>query len=336
MSEVESTTDQTESNEPLWQVQLASGQACRMTLELLDDAFQDGLITEDTLIMQDGTTEWVTLRALLGLDSDGEALASGETTETNGAPSAAAENPPLAAVVAAAPVAAVVQVAPVAVAPVAAAPVQPAAPSAPQGFYDPFGAPSQPAPVVAQMMPPAASQQAAPFAFQGAQGSFAPPATGFSAPPEPLTRSTAPVAADIDFDLDTVHFGKKRSPAKWIIGIAAVLGGLGFAAMNMNSAPEATAPAAAAPAPAAPAWEAPPAAQPSPMTPIVTKQEPAKLSDEAKKALMEADKNRHSKMQQQKAAQQSRGGGAAPSGPRKKSDPFHKGGDKYDPLNASL
>ena len=24
------------------------------------------------------------------------------------------------------------------------------------------------------------------------------------------------------------------------------------------------------------------------------------------------------------------------SGPRKKSDPFHKGGDKYDPLNASL
>ena len=63
MSEVESTSDQTESNEPLWQVQLASGQVCRMTLELLDDAFQDGLITENTLIMQDGTTEWVTLRA---------------------------------------------------------------------------------------------------------------------------------------------------------------------------------------------------------------------------------------------------------------------------------
>jgi hypothetical protein len=52
MSEVESTTDQTESNEPLWQVTLPSGQVCRMTLELLDDAFQDGLITEDTLIMR--------------------------------------------------------------------------------------------------------------------------------------------------------------------------------------------------------------------------------------------------------------------------------------------
>jgi len=95
MSEVESTQDQTESNEPLWQVQLASGQACRMTLELLDDAFQDGLITEDTLIMQDGTTEWVTLRALLGLDSEAEAPASGETN------SAAAVGNPAVAVAAA-------------------------------------------------------------------------------------------------------------------------------------------------------------------------------------------------------------------------------------------
>jgi hypothetical protein len=51
--------------------------------------------------------------------------------------------------------------------------------------------------------------------------------------------------------------------------------------------------------------------------------------------LLEADKSRAAKMQQQRAAQPSRGGGAA-SGPRKKSDPFHKGGDKYDPLNASL
>src|SRR5687768_7839636 len=75
MSEVEPTTDQTEGNEPLWQVQLASGQVCRMTLELLDDAFQDGLITENTLIMQDGTTEWVTLRDVAGLDSDAESEA---------------------------------------------------------------------------------------------------------------------------------------------------------------------------------------------------------------------------------------------------------------------
>ena len=59
------------------------------------------------------------------------------------------------------------------------------------------------------------------------------------------------------------------------------------------------------------------------------------LSDEAKRALAEADRTRAAKMQQHRASQ-SRGGGSAPSGPRKGKDPFHKGGDKYDPLNASL
>jgi hypothetical protein len=312
MSEVESTTDQTESNDPLWQVQLASGQVCRMTLELLDDAFQDGLISEDTLIMQDGTSEWVTLRQVAGLDSEGEAPASGDAAEANGASAAVIENAPVSAAV-------------------APAPVQAALPSQPRPFIDPFAPPVQAAPVATQMVPPA-SVQAAPFAFQGAaQHSFAPQA-GYSMPPDPLTRSTAPVAADIDFDLDTVSFGKKRSPAKWIIGIAAVLGGLGFAAMNMNATPEAIAPAVAAqPAPATPpAYESIPA-QPAPVTHAVAK--PA-LSDDAKRALMEADKTRAAK-QQQKASQ--RGSGSAPSGPRKKGgDPFHKGGDKYDPLNASL
>jgi hypothetical protein len=318
MSEVESTTDQTESNEPLWQVQLASGPICRMTLELLDDAFQDGLITEDTLIMQDGTTEWITLREVAGLDSESEAPASSGAIEVDGtvAPSASAtaENPAAAA-------SAFVESAP---AP-AVAPVQPAAPREPSPYMDPFAPP-------VQMAPPAPAQ-AAPFVFQGAaqSPSFSP--QGAFVPPEPLTRSTAPVAADIDFDLDTVNFGRKRSPAKWIIGIAAVLGGLGFAAMNMNATDEAVAPAAAAAPVAAPAYEPPPpAAQPAPVTPAVNK---AALTDDAKRALMEADKNRAAKAQQQRASQ-SRGGGSAPSGPRKKADPFHKGGDKYDPLNASL
>jgi hypothetical protein len=313
MSEVESTTDQTESNDPLWQVQLASGQVCRMTLELLDDAFQDGLISEDTLIMQDGTSEWVTLRQVAGLDSEGEASASGDAPEANGVAASATENAPVSAAV-------------------VPAPVQAALPSQPRPFMDPFAPPVQAAPVAAQMVPPA-STPAAPFVFQGgAQQSFAPQAS-YSMPPDPLTRSTAPVAADIDFDLETVSFGKKRSPAKWIIGIAAVLGGLGFAAMNMNSTPEAIAPAVAAqPAPATPPAYAAIPAQPTPVTPAVAK--PA-LSDDAKRALMEADKTRAAKMQQQKASQ--RGSGSAPSGPRKKGgDPFHKGGDKYDPLNASL
>jgi len=306
MSEVESTTDQTESNEPLWQVQLASGQVCRMTLELLDDAFQDGLITESTLVMQDGTSEWVTLQALLGLDSEGEANGAATTA-------APAANPAVAPVQASAPVAVAVAV----------------QPAGPRPYVDPFAPPIQ----AAQMMPPAATQ-AAPFVFQGAvQSPSFPPQAGFvSTPADPLTRSTAPVAADIDFDLDTPSFSKKRSPAKWIIGIAAVLGGLGFAAMNMGSTSETVAPIAAAAPPAAvavPAYESTPSPPPAP---VVNK--PA-LSDDAKRALMDADKTRAAKMQQQRASKG--GGGSAPSAPRKKGgDPFHKGGDKYDPLNASL
>jgi hypothetical protein len=320
MSEVEPTTDQTESNDPLWLVQLPSGQECRMTLDLLDDAFQDGLITEDTLIMQDGTTEWVTLREVAGLDAEAEAPASGSPVDAM-APVAALHETVAASAPAVAPA-------------VVAAPVQPAAPSEPRPYMDPFAPPIQvaPAPVAAQMVPPGPAQ-AAPFVFQNAaQNLSLQPQAGFpSAVPEPLTRSTAPVAADIDFDLDTVNFGKKRSPAKWLIGIAAVLGGLGFAAVNMNSAPEAIPAAPAAAAPAAPAYESIPP-EPAPVTPAVSK--PA-LSDDAKRALMEADKTRAAKMQQQKASQRG-GGSSAPSSPRKKADPFHKGGDKYDPLNASL
>jgi hypothetical protein len=359
MSDVEST-DQTESNDPLWQVQLASGQVCRMTLELLDDAFQDGLITEDTLIMQDGTTEWVTLRQVAGLDSEGETAAAESDaasvatddvtgvampTEPSGAPPAVeaaatetapvAESPVVVASIAPAPQPVEAQVAvapmqaPAAVAP-APVPVQPAAPAA---YFDPFAPPIQVAPA-AQMVPPAPAQ-AAPVAFQNAVQSVA-PQVGYASAPDPMTRSMAPVAADIDFDLEAVNFGKKRSPAKWIIGIAAVLGGLGFAAMNMNTTEEAIPPAVAAPAqPAAPlAYEAIPATEPAPVT-AAAKSDPTRLSDDAKRALLDADKTRSAKAHHQKANQPSRGG-ASSSGPRKKSDPFHKGGDKYDPLNASL
>jgi hypothetical protein len=290
-----------------------------MTLELLDDAFQDGLISENTLIMQDGTSEWVTLREVAGLDSEDES----ESSATNTVVGATAQL--IDAAVAAQAMAA---------APVQAAPVHaPAAvrPAEPRPFMDPFAPPIQMAPAapVTQMVPPA-SVQAAPFVFQGAsQGGQ----LSFAVPPEPLTRSTAPVAADIDFDLETVNFGKKRSPAKWIIGIAAVLGGLGFVAMNMNGTTESIPPAVAAPAaPAAYESRPTPAAEPTPAAVVPAK---AALSDDARKALLEADKARAAKAQQQRAAQPSRGGGGS-SGPRKKSDPFHKGGDKYDPLNASL
>jgi len=63
-------TDHTESDSDLWHVQLASGEVCLMTLELLDDAFQTGVIHENTYLWQEGATGWVTLRDVAGLDSD--------------------------------------------------------------------------------------------------------------------------------------------------------------------------------------------------------------------------------------------------------------------------
>jgi len=71
MSEYEAT-DQTEDSD-LWHVQLASGDVCLMTLDQLDDAFQTGVISENTYLWQEGATGWVTLREVAGLDADDSA-----------------------------------------------------------------------------------------------------------------------------------------------------------------------------------------------------------------------------------------------------------------------
>jgi hypothetical protein len=63
-------TDQTPTDDDLWHVQLASGDVCLMTLDQLDDAFQTGVISENTYLWQEGATGWVTLREVAGLDTD--------------------------------------------------------------------------------------------------------------------------------------------------------------------------------------------------------------------------------------------------------------------------
>jgi len=63
-------TDQTESEDDQWHVQLASGEVCLMTLDQLDEAFQNGVIHENTYLWQEGSAGWVTLREVAGLDSD--------------------------------------------------------------------------------------------------------------------------------------------------------------------------------------------------------------------------------------------------------------------------
>jgi hypothetical protein len=63
-------TDPTPADDDLWHVQLASGDVCLMTLDQLDDAFQTGVISENTYLWQEGATGWVTLREVAGLDAD--------------------------------------------------------------------------------------------------------------------------------------------------------------------------------------------------------------------------------------------------------------------------
>jgi hypothetical protein len=53
----------------LWEVQLGDGQLDVMSLEQLDDAFQAGHITEQTLVKECGTKLWSTLAVVAGLES---------------------------------------------------------------------------------------------------------------------------------------------------------------------------------------------------------------------------------------------------------------------------
>jgi len=56
-----------ETNE-LWYVKTADGDVDRMTLDQLDEAFNDGRIDENVTVLPAGETQWVRLGALLGLD----------------------------------------------------------------------------------------------------------------------------------------------------------------------------------------------------------------------------------------------------------------------------
>ncbi|WP_198104515.1 hypothetical protein, partial [Clostridioides difficile] len=59
------------------------------------------------------------------------------------------------------------------------------------------------------------------------------------------------------------------------------------------------------------------------------------LSDEKKRALLELDKAREAEQQKKKAAAAAKRGVGSPP-PIKQGNPFHNGGNKYDPLNTSL
>jgi hypothetical protein len=288
----------------LWHVQLASGEVCTMTLDLLDDAFQDGIIDERTYVWQEGTPDWTTLGEVAGLDADDSDAAV--LMSSTGA-----------------------------------------------GFSDS----TWPTTVIAPTYPPTRMDPRV-LANQNLL----------------TTRSTAPVAGDImdiELDDDSMMFvPRKRSKLRWIVAAALTLA-IGYSAVKRHELvdryrvylPPSVAARIArmpylsaslraqlvppvvqvAPPVQAAAPTPPPAAAPLAPTPVVTAAQPtptpattadSRFSDDQKKALSDADKTRAEK---QKQKQKSRAAApSSPSKPRKSENPFHKGGDQFDPLNASL
>ena len=209
---------------------------------------------------------------------------------------------------------------------------------------------------------------------------YAPP-VHFAGPPVAVTRAaTAPMAAvamahpasiapapafmpnslrPMSLDLEDGEFDapfRQKSRKGWVVavlGIAAVAGGVGFAATRARAGSNDIASAAAAAAkvvptpnpepvaapappppspamaanPAAPAANAGPAAA-SPMSPHFTD----RFNEDQKLKLLAADKEH-----EQKAKARHTGGGAAShSATKTKSTTFTTGGNKFDPLNSSI
>lgn len=73
----------TEARSDLWHVQMASGDVLVMTLDELDEAFNDGRIDESTMVLQGGALKWARLGAILG-DEEPEIPAFDSPMETAG------------------------------------------------------------------------------------------------------------------------------------------------------------------------------------------------------------------------------------------------------------
>ena len=132
-----------------WHVRIAPDEVKILTLEQVDDLFRLDMIDENTLLRQEGTSEWLPLRVVAGLDDD----------EAAPVPSAPPPPPP--------PLAAPSERAPFAHSPSFAPPAVSAR------------APAPPKPPSPSFTPP-------PPSFAPPAPSFAPPALSFTPPRVPL------------------------------------------------------------------------------------------------------------------------------------------------------
>jgi hypothetical protein len=278
--------DDTNATPDVWHVQLPGGELRVLTLEQLDEAFQSGLVTQDTFVYQAGMDDWVKLKELADL--------SGGEDDTAGENHGVAHAPPSAR-------------APVSVTPIT----------------DPFA------------FPMAASH--------GGASALVPPIATISlvTTREFGPNSTAPVASDkpdLEFEADLGFRSKRRGGRRVLVAaVVGVVGLVGFAAARgwiLKSEASAITPAPAAPPVAEAALLAPiePAAPPA--TPTSTAN-PTRLTDDAKRALLDADKVRAEKARaRQRTVKQS--AVWSPRRPVKSGTPFHKGGNPHDPLNSAL
>jgi hypothetical protein len=303
----------------LWYVRLSNGDVHHVTLDQLDVAFDAGHIDADTLVLEDGSTQWKRLGEAAGLDDD--------------APAEQAPQP----VWSAAPQ----SVAPAPVMSPTPGPVVRTVSATPQIAY--AQAPVSRAPVYAQQAPvsraPVYAQQAP---VSRVPASYAPPAG-----------SIRPVAFDLSDDLDLVSYKKRGSSKGWLVAamsLALVGGGVGYAATHgvglaaVGGGSSDMAAAAAAPIAPPPADPIPaPAAAPAP-APLPSPQPPAVLggslpamesglnprfTDAQKDKLLAADKARSDRASSRQSAY-------TPPHHYKSSSAFTKGGNKYDPLNSDL
>jgi len=285
--------------EDRWYVNVGSDDVRMMTLDELVDAFENGVITRDTLVVEVGGNQWQPLKEVADLGDEEPVPAAAPV------PAPALSRPPI----------------------TNRPPIE-AQPAAQASF-------SQRPVSRESAWPPAAAWDsvapAAPFkqTFSGA-------------PVSKVTNSTIPVVQDLDLDLPAQSFksGGKKKFAVFAVLTLAVAGGVGFAATRGSGPMTSPVPVPAAapklPDPT-PTPYSKPAAEETTTTPAAaeTKEPGDRLSDEQKKALLSADKDRDDKKRTRAPAPRSGGGASAPRGGGN-SSVFKANGNANDPLNPTL
>jgi hypothetical protein len=267
--------------EDRWYVNVGSDDVRMMTLDELVDAFENGVITKDTLVVEVGGNEWQPLKEVADLGDEDPVPA--------------------------------------------AAPVR-----------------HQAKPAVQASWPPVAVARESAWPPASAWDSVAPAARMSNAPISVAPNSTIPVVQDLDLDFPTQSFGGGK---KKVVGVFAVLaiaavGGVGFVMSKGGGEVRSPVPVPAAAPAKMPDLDPAPTPYSKPQTPATTetkvveaKDSENRLSEDQKKALLTADKERDEKKRTRSYAPRSGGGGnAAP----KAGSVFKANGNANDPLNPTL